>query len=187
MVLHLVNSKFSKFPWEERSSGLRHAPYLRPRFIQSPIKTALSTSAHAPIGPLVVLTWKWPCYRESVSIRSESVITVSEHVESADSESDSDSSETRFQKNLSTRLKDNRRFGGSWHLKSLVLECEVLLLSIRHRIHNLQQGHPGEIMRGLRDEIRGLLRTLGDKVSETKGMIQYRRSNNSWSATWSPQ
>ena len=92
--------KILEISWEERSSGLSLALYLRPRFIQSPIQTALSTSAHAPIGPIVVLTWKWPCYRESVSIRSESVITASEHVDFADSESDSDSSETRFQKKI---------------------------------------------------------------------------------------
>ena len=63
-------------------------------------------------------------------------------------------------------------------MKSLVLECEVLLLSVRHRIRHLQRGHPGEIMRDLRDEIRALLCTLGDKVIEAKEVIKHSRSDN---------
>ena len=63
-------------------------------------------------------------------------------------------------------------------MKSLVLECEVLLLSIRHRIRHLKRDHPGEIMRGLRDEIRALLCTLGDKVLEAKEIVKHSRSDN---------
>ena len=63
-------------------------------------------------------------------------------------------------------------------MKSLVLECEVLLLSIRLRIRHFNRDHPGEILRGLRTEVRDLLRALAAKVAEAKGVIEFRRGAN---------
>ena len=76
------------------------------------------------------------------------------------------------------RFTHIRRFEGSWHLKSLVLECEVLLLQIRFRIRHFNRDHPGEILRGLRAEVCDLLRALDAKVVEAKGIIEYRRGGN---------
>jgi hypothetical protein len=63
-------------------------------------------------------------------------------------------------------------------LKSLVLECEGLLLQIRFRIRHFNRDHPGDILRGLRAEVRDLLRALDAKVVEAKGIIEYRSGGN---------
>ena len=63
-------------------------------------------------------------------------------------------------------------------MKSLVLECEVLLISIRLRIRHFNRDHPGEIVRGLRAEVHDLLRALAAKVVEAKEIIEYRRGGN---------
>ena len=103
----------------------------------------------------------------------------SERVDTASSDHDSDNSETRFAESSPIRFSYSRRFAGSWHLKSVVLECEVLLLQIRFRIRHFNRDHPGDILRGLRAEVRDLLRALDAKVVEAKGIIEHRRGGNS--------
>jgi hypothetical protein len=103
----------------------------------------------------------------------------SERVDTASSDHDSDNSETRFAESSPIRFSHSRRFAGSWHLKSVVLECEVLLLQIRFRIRHFNRDHPGDILRGLRAEVRDLLRALDAKVVEAKGIIEHRRGGNS--------
>ena len=63
----------------------------------------------------------------------------------------------------------------TWRLKSVMLECEILLLAIGNEIPKIRKNSPDIVARA---QLRGLIDTLADKVVEAKALIKQRRQQN---------
>ena len=85
------------------------------------------------------------------------------------------SSEDRSNISSSNKIANITRDQEAWRLRSIMLECEILLLAIGNDIPKSRKNSSDIVSRA---QLRGLIDTLADKVVEAKALIKLRRQEN---------
>ena len=76
---------------------------------------------------------------------------------------------------LFNSASQQHRDGDDWHLKSVILECEILQIAIDKEVSELQANRPNLVARA---KLRGMIQTLTEKVWERKLLARHQRTED---------